>query len=236
MFELSESNTKILKVLLEVKQAVGVEPIKRNAKNADVGSTYADVAAVLARVEPVLQEKGCVSITHSDYLDGGMIRVETRVIHVESGEWVSRSVSFTLRDFGAHPVGGAETYGRRYNHTGLFNLASEDDDGNAANAAARAPKAASASAPAPSSKAAQAAAQAHAAAKANGKGKAPERPSRAYAEAKEVVAACDDAELGRMLEKVRSHSGLSPSEKGMLECVIVARQGTVSSTSTEAPA
>lgn len=128
----SANRDTILAKLFEAKKAIGLDPIVKNAKNAHLGNTYADINAVLERVEPILMDLGVMSLSSSTLdLEQGTVTVTTELIHIESQQSVRRAISFKPPKLDPQAAASCESYGRRYNHMGLFNLRSEDDDGNA---------------------------------------------------------------------------------------------------------
>lgn len=88
---------------------------------------YADLGDVLDVVKPVLEAAG-LAITQAAADDG----VHTLLLHT-SGEWVSWP-PLTVRTGQNTPQaqGSALTYSRRYSILAALNLATEDDDGQAA--------------------------------------------------------------------------------------------------------
>lgn len=101
---------------------------------ADAGKysyRYADLAAVLDVVRPVLHRRG-LGITQHVTSHDGAVQVTTSVLHT-SGQWLTFA-PFTMRVAGNDPqsVGSALTYARRYALLAVCNLATEDDDGAAA--------------------------------------------------------------------------------------------------------
>lgn len=128
----SDSQDKILEVLFNAKKEIGTDALTKNARNDYHNSSYADINAVLERVEPVLMELGVLSLTSSAVsLAKNVVTVSTKLIHIESKEFVTRTMTFQPDKLSPQAVASCESYGRRYNHMGLFNLRSEDDDCNA---------------------------------------------------------------------------------------------------------
>jgi len=107
----------------------------RNSKNPAFKSTYADLEAVTDVVRPLLKANG-LSVVQlpglSHQQDGTTYAtVVTRLMHT-SGQWLEVEASSPLQRPDAQGVGSVTTYLRRYGLMGLFALAPEDDDGNAA--------------------------------------------------------------------------------------------------------
>lgn len=104
----------------------------KNAKNPFLKNTYADLGEVIDTVKGTLREFGfSVLQTCELILDGKGLRVYTNFVHAEGGV-IKTSVDILLKEFSPQGTMGAFTYGRRYGILAAFNLAAEDDDGNAA--------------------------------------------------------------------------------------------------------
>jgi hypothetical protein len=87
---------------------------------------YADLAAVLTAVTPALTKAG-LALLQPVTNEGGVVRVQTWLVHGESSEWI-RSKPLALeggRDQKA--LGIAITYLRRYQIGALLGVAPEDD-------------------------------------------------------------------------------------------------------------
>lgn len=105
-------------------------PIVKDGKNPHFKSTYATLAAILAAVEiPLLDEGVLISHTLDHGTDGSMM-LRTSLTHWDTG--ASIETSFPIAGNDPQRLGSALTYARRYNLLNLLNLATEDDDGEAA--------------------------------------------------------------------------------------------------------
>jgi hypothetical protein len=132
----SDSFIHLAKALLHVQGKVS--SVTRDAR-ADAGRRtykYATLEAVIDTIRPACLEAGLV-LLQSPELDSasGTVSVETRLIHAESGEWVSVVSACAAATGDAQAVGSAQTYMRRYGLMSLLGLAPEDDDGQAARGA-----------------------------------------------------------------------------------------------------
>lgn len=105
-------------------------PIFKQSTNPHFKSKYADLATILEAVEVPLAELGIIISSHSHLV--GEAWVETTAIECGSDK---KESTFPLFGGKPHELGSSITYARRYNILSLLNLAAEDDDGNAANAA-----------------------------------------------------------------------------------------------------
>jgi len=109
-----------------------MQGIKKDANNPFFKSKYADLPSILEEIKPVMVKVG-ISIAHSTKFEGESLVMSTVVVDVETGE----TIESLFPIFGSKPqdVGSSMTYARRYNIQALLDLATEDDDGNSANAA-----------------------------------------------------------------------------------------------------
>jgi len=124
----SDSITKLAGAL--VKAQAEVENVKKDSVNPHFRSNYSSLAAVCDAVLPVLNKHG-LAVTQLSIPDNEMCILETMLIH-ESGEWLSGQMSVPLAKRDPQGLGSALTYARRYSLLALLNVASEDDDANAA--------------------------------------------------------------------------------------------------------
>jgi len=123
-----------------VKVQAKLKPIKRNAENPFLKSSYVDLAALSETVLPLLTANGLAVVQ-----GGSGAALETLLVH-ESGEWISTSLPMPAES-NPQKLGSTVTYFRRYALAALVGAVAEgeDDDGNAASH----PPARSASAPPP---------------------------------------------------------------------------------------
>lgn len=112
-----------------------IKDIVANSENAAFkangkASTYADLAAHLSAIRPVLAENGLSVIQSTEY-DGQLVSVTTAIAHVSGGYFTTRA-SCTPAKTDAQGVGAATTYLRRYSLSAACGVAEVDDDGNTA--------------------------------------------------------------------------------------------------------
>lgn len=131
----SPSITALAFALAKAQGTMGVA--QRNASNSTFGSTYADLSAIIAAIGDSLSSNG-LSFFQRAHVIPGHIAIETLIIH-ETGEFLSAGVlsvpiqgSMNIQDHGA-----AITYVRRYALQSALGIATAEDDGNAAAAAAK---------------------------------------------------------------------------------------------------
>lgn len=118
---------EIYKAILAAKKDIG--KVAKNAKNPHFKNTYADINALIEAVEPILLDNGLILLQPVNDL-----AVTTQIIHAESGESISSSITLPSAST-PQQLGSAITYYRRYTLQSLLSLQAEDDDGNEANKA-----------------------------------------------------------------------------------------------------
>lgn len=98
--------------------------------------SYSDLASVLGYVRPILAAHG-LAVMQPVTSDGATVSVATIILHQSGQERAFPPLSMPC---GRTPqeVGSAITYAKRYALLSVLGLATEDDDGAAANKAARA--------------------------------------------------------------------------------------------------
>jgi len=106
-----------------------MKPIKKGAVNPFFKSKYADLSSILEAIQP-LMTKHDLAISQFPCGAGGL---RTILMHT-SGEFIEDVVDMPSVDNKPQSVGSALTYARRYGISAVLGLATEDDDGNAANA------------------------------------------------------------------------------------------------------
>jgi hypothetical protein len=119
-----------------------LEPVAKDASNPQTRSKYATLAAVIQAVRPIYSKHGIVVEFDTERSGRGdeWIRVVAFLSH-QAGYKKTFHIDMPADGKGArgndvmtrtHATGSAFTYGRRYLLLGIFNIAVEDDDGNAA--------------------------------------------------------------------------------------------------------
>ena len=131
---MEQSNSKVLTALSRAQQKF--EAVKRDAENPAFKrggkvSRYATLESVIESVRPALLEEGLMILQKNIFVNG-FFGVETRLIHIASGEYETSQFIAPLEKQNAQGVASILTYARRYEYFTLLGLVSEDDDGNAA--------------------------------------------------------------------------------------------------------
>lgn len=114
-----------------------IEAATKSANNPHFKSKYADIATVIDAIKPALVSHGLFFTQHPEPSDRGVC-IET-MLHHASGESISLGKLFVpANKQDAQGFGSALTYARRYALVTAFGVPTEDDDGNAASAPAKA--------------------------------------------------------------------------------------------------
>lgn len=118
--------------------------VVKNKKNAQTHSTYADLAALARQADPIIHEHGfTTSFQPGGRNEHGQEIVKWSIAHV-GGHIERGEAALSVDDKGPkgevnktalHGFGSTMSYGRRYLKLMLFDIATADDDGNAASAA-----------------------------------------------------------------------------------------------------
>lgn len=116
-------------------------PIKRNKRNSTTNSTYADLEHLSNAADPIIHKHGfTLSFGSGESNLTDHYRVTCDVSHV-GGHTKERYLDVPTDMFGikgnqnkttTHGMGSAMSYGRRYLKLLIFDIATTDDDGNAA--------------------------------------------------------------------------------------------------------
>jgi hypothetical protein len=124
---IKSESIKNLSASLAKAQAT-LQNAKNTANNPFYKSKYAPLGDVLDLIRPVLAENGLAIVQYPSSEDGKTISVHTMLTH-ESGEFIDFDpLTLTAEKITPQGAGAAITYGRRYSVSGIFNIASEDDD------------------------------------------------------------------------------------------------------------
>lgn len=125
----SEQTDKLWPAIVKARQAMK-HPTK-DSVNPHFKSKYADLAAVLDVVDEACAPLGLVTLQELTG-DSAGVAVSNIILH-ESGQWVQFDPLFIpAAKQDAQGFGSASSYARRYAVKAAWNLADEDDDGNAA--------------------------------------------------------------------------------------------------------
>jgi ribosomal protein L40E len=122
----SQTINEIAKAFLKAQESI--EAVKKGAENPFFKSKYADLPSVIDACKGILNKQG-IAILQPIIGDF----VETRLIHVESGEWLASKTKIVCKvDNDPQAYGSAITYARRYGLQSMVFMSAEDDDGEGA--------------------------------------------------------------------------------------------------------
>jgi hypothetical protein len=118
-----------------------LETVTKNARNDHTSSSYANLAALAEKAMPAVHEHGFgVSFNEVPPRRENCVGIGVEVTHAGGhseryqfdvpfgGQGIKGNINMTP----THAYGSALTYGRRYALCAIFNIATRDDDGNAA--------------------------------------------------------------------------------------------------------
>lgn len=124
----SDDITELCKALHKAQGEM--KAVKKGTSNDFFKSKYADLASIIEEMQPLLNKHG-LAVTHLPIGDGEKVGVATILLHV-SGQWIRSDVLVKPVKTDPQAAGSAITYCRRYGMSAVLNLATEDDDGEAA--------------------------------------------------------------------------------------------------------
>ncbi|WP_298069259.1 ERF family protein [uncultured Mailhella sp.] len=130
----SDDISKLAQAMLLVQEHL--QPAIKDANNPFIGNDYATLNSVMESCRHLLLQQG-ILVTQLPCpapveLGTGHIGLETRFVHVESGQWLSSTAVIPLPKNDPQGLGSALTYARRYSLCAILGIVTEDDDGNAA--------------------------------------------------------------------------------------------------------
>jgi hypothetical protein len=131
--QINELATALAKAQSEMGSAT------KDAKNPHFKSSYATLASCINAALPVLSGHG-IAVLQPTVVRDGQLYVCTRLVH-SSGQWIESEYPVEIsRGSGPQATGSGVTYARRYSLTSMIALATEDDDGEAAQSHYRQPQ------------------------------------------------------------------------------------------------
>jgi hypothetical protein len=125
----SDKLDKILPALHKAKS--NMNSVSKKAANPYFSSKYADLNSIMEEAEPKLNEQGIMLLQPVSRDERGDF-VETMLVHVESGQFISSQMSLVLVKNDMQAAGSAVSYARRYSLQAVLSMQAEDDDGNVA--------------------------------------------------------------------------------------------------------
>ncbi len=129
----SENISNLASALLKAHAEIG--PVTRDSVNPFLKNRYASLAAVLDAVHRPLLDNGILLVQRVSESEPGTVAVDTRLIHAETGEWLSSTTVIPLADAEAgskvnlgQQTGAAISYARRYGLMAMLSMAAVDED------------------------------------------------------------------------------------------------------------
>ena len=127
-------STKSLDAALFAAKHTIASPAKDGA-NPHFKSQYQTLNAIQNAIRHAMLENGLLYISSPQMLTpptGPVSVLEWKLVHRESGEFISGGCPLVVDKPGPQALGSAITYMRRYNLSALFSLNADDDDGEGA--------------------------------------------------------------------------------------------------------
>lgn len=130
----SQDISELSRAMLKIQQ--NLLPALKDATNPFTRSNYATLNSVMESCRSKLLSHG-IWLTQLPCpapveLGAGHIGLETRLIHAESGQWISSLAVIPLPKNDPQGMGSAITYARRYSLCAMLGIVTEDDDGEGA--------------------------------------------------------------------------------------------------------
>lgn len=126
---MASNQTKIIKALLAVQGEIKNPP--NTAVNPFVNSKYAPLSEVLNLVRPILTKNEIVLVQDTGVAGEHKIYVQTKLLHPSGESIISDKLVLKPDRQSPQGIGGAITYGRRYQLSTMLGIASEDDNDGA---------------------------------------------------------------------------------------------------------
>ena len=130
----SQDISELSRAMLQIQK--NLLPALKDATNPFTRSNYATLNSVMESCRSELLSHG-IWLTQLPCpapveLGAGHIGLETRLIHAESGQWISSLAVIPLPKNDPQGMGSAITYARRYSLCAMLGIVTEDDDGEGA--------------------------------------------------------------------------------------------------------
>lgn len=126
----SESITELAKALVRAQAAFA--PAIKDSKNPFLGTRYASLSSVMDASKAALLENGLAVVQcpapAPEHLGQAFIGLETKLLHAESGQWISSLAVIPLMKPDPQAMGAAISYARRYALSAMLGIVSEEDN------------------------------------------------------------------------------------------------------------
>lgn len=115
-----------------VKAQAAITPAVKDAQNPYLKTRYASLNSVLESCRDALLANGLALVQSPvpapEYLGQGFIGLETRLIHADSGEWISSVMVIPLAKQEPQALGAAISYARRYAISSMIGIVPEEEN------------------------------------------------------------------------------------------------------------
>lgn len=126
MYEQSNEIGEIAKALLEVQRSLPIAA--KDAVNPFVKNRYASLNSIMEACHGPLNENGVVVLQCPvPVSEQGSLGLMTRLIHAESGQWISGITVIPMAKADPQGMGAAITYARRYALSAMLGIVAGDD-------------------------------------------------------------------------------------------------------------
>lgn len=126
MYEQSEHISEIAKALLNVQRSLPIAA--KDAVNPFVKNRYASLNSIMECCHKPLMENGIVVMQCPVAVaEPGSLGLMTRLIHAESGQWMSGITVIPMAKADPQGMGAAITYARRYALSAMLGIVAGDD-------------------------------------------------------------------------------------------------------------
>lgn len=116
----------LFKALAKLQAAVVGVP--KDAENTHFKNLYATLESVVSTIRPHMREVGLCFTQMPGRLEDKVVPITTTIIHVETGESLSSTLTVPVAKMDAQGLGSAITYGCRYALMAMLGLPPIDDD------------------------------------------------------------------------------------------------------------
>jgi len=126
--ETSKEIKNIAQAIVKAQSEFTTVKRTKQVKYERVQYAYAALEDIIDMARKPLAEAGIALLQFNVMqMERKSIAIVTKLIHGESGEWVSDSITLPLSQMTPQGVGAVITYGRRYSLSALLGIATEDD-------------------------------------------------------------------------------------------------------------
>jgi len=122
----SEKIDKVVPAMFEIQKKLG--PAPKKSDNPFFKSKYADLLTVWEHIHDTMFEHGLFIIQPGKESERGTLSLTTVVMHAESQQWISGTMTWTLDKASPQATGSCVTYARRYGLAAIFGLMTDKDD------------------------------------------------------------------------------------------------------------